>query len=61
MASRPTTARDLTKEQRNDYRAAFDLFDKDRDGKISLKELGDILKTLGLDPNQDELKGMSVW
>ena len=58
MASRPTTARDLTREQRNDYKAAFDLFDKDQDGKINSRELGDIMKTLGMDPTQEELKGL---
>ena len=55
--SRPTTARDLTKQQIKEYRAAFDLFDLNKDDKISKDELGKVMETLGMNPTKAELKG----
>ena len=57
MASRPTTARDLTPEQRAMYKKAFELFDKNNDGKISVKDLEKMMNGLGMNPTKDELKG----
>jgi len=34
---------------------AFNLFDKDCDGNIDIKELGTVMRTLGYDPNKEEL------
>ena len=34
---------------------AFNLFDKDCDGNIDIKELATVMRTLGYDPNQEEL------
>jgi len=36
----------------------FDIFDKDRSGTISLKELGDVLRALGGTPSVQELQDM---
>jgi hypothetical protein len=40
--------------------ASFNLFDKDGDGGISLAELGEVLRSLGKYPTEDELEGMSA-
>jgi len=37
---------------------AFDVFDKDGDGRISVDELGVVVCSLGVDPTEDELKRM---
>lgn len=39
-------------------REIFDYFDHDKDGQITIKELGDLLKALGENPTQDELQKM---
>merc|ERR1711953_26342 len=36
----------------------FQMFDKDGDGTISTKELGAVLRSLGLNPGQDEIDEM---
>ncbi|PVD26762.1 hypothetical protein C0Q70_14440 [Pomacea canaliculata] len=48
-------AASLTPEELKDYRQTFDMFDKDRSGGVSLKELGDILKATGLDVSSEQL------
>lgn len=37
---------------------AFTMFDKNGDNKISPSELEDVMKYLGLNPSQDEIKKM---
>ena len=37
----------LDEEQVNECRAAFNLFDKDQDGTISVQELGIVIRSLG--------------
>ena len=37
----------LTEDQRNEYREAFALFDLDRDGFITARELENILRATG--------------
>lgn len=39
-------------------RQVFGLFDRDGDGKISMNELGEVMKSLGADASQAELKAM---
>ena len=41
-SSRPTTAKDLSKQQMKDMREAFRLFDKKNEGKIGVDELGEV-------------------
>jgi len=56
--SRPTTARDMTKDQIKAFQETFKLFDKNGDGKISYKDLGEMLRTMGYDPSNQELKDL---
>ena len=41
-----------------EFRQAFHLYDKDADGAISPKVLGSVMRTLGQNPTEDELKGL---
>jgi calmodulin len=51
-------AENLSEEKIAEFRAAFELFDKDRDGKITAKELGTVMRNLGQNPTEMELKEM---
>ena len=42
----------------SDMKQAFDLFDKNNDGKISSDELGRVLRTLGYKYSNDEVQEM---
>ncbi len=48
----------LTEEQVNQFKEAFILFDKNEDGKITTKELGTVMRTLGQNPTEAELQDM---
>lgn len=48
----------LSEEKITEFRAAFELFDKDRDGTITSKELGTVMRNLGQNPSEEELKQM---
>ncbi|XP_037948978.1 uncharacterized protein LOC119680298 [Teleopsis dalmanni] len=48
----------LTREQIADFKRAYMKYDKDRDGKITMKELGGLLKFLGKQPNDSKLRQM---
>ena len=50
----------LGPEQIAEYREAFSVFDKNGDGSIGCKELGTVMKTLGLDPTEEEIRQVSV-
>ena len=41
-----------------EYRDAFDMFDKDRDGVITAKELANVMRSLNQDPTENELREM---
>ncbi len=41
-----------------EFRQAFRLYDKDSDGAISPKVLGNVMRTLGQNPTEDELKSL---
>ncbi len=48
----------LTEEKIAEFREAFEIFDKDKDGFITIKELGEIMKNLGQAPTESELQDM---
>ncbi len=48
----------LSEEQIAEFKEAFSLFDKDGDGKITSKELGTVMRSLGANPTEAELKEM---
>ncbi|KRX11001.1 hypothetical protein PPERSA_03059 [Pseudocohnilembus persalinus] len=49
---------ELTPEQIKEFKEHFRLFDKDNDGSISTKELGEVMKSLGQKPTELELQEM---
>ncbi|CAF1132675.1 unnamed protein product [Rotaria magnacalcarata] len=61
-SQQPTSVTDwleyFTEEQIQEFRQAFLLYDKDSDGAISPKVLGSVMRTLGQNPTEDELKGL---
>ncbi|XP_064601551.1 calmodulin-A-like isoform X2 [Liolophura sinensis] len=48
----------LTDEQIGEFREAFTMFDRDGDGRITAKELGTVLRSLGQNPTEGELRDM---
>lgn len=48
----------LTEEQITEFKEAFSLFDKNNDGKITTKELGTVMRSLGQNPSESELNDM---
>ncbi|MCQ2821697.1 MAG: hypothetical protein MJ252_30940 [archaeon] len=46
----------FTKEQHRDLQIAFEIFDKDGTGNIDIKDLKVILRALGFEPQEDEIK-----
>ncbi len=48
----------LSEEKIAEFRAAYELFDKDNDMKITTKELGTVMRNLGQNPTSGELDEM---
>lgn len=48
----------LTDDQVTELKDAFDLFDKNKDGRITTSELGVVMRSLGQDPTETELRDM---
>ena len=48
----------ISEEKISEFKEAFNIFDKDKDGYITTKELGDIMKNLGQSPSEAELQDM---
>ncbi|XP_066930759.1 uncharacterized protein [Clytia hemisphaerica] len=48
----------MNEEQIGEYREAFELFDKNNDGNISIKELEKVMNSLGQNPSEAELQDM---
>ncbi len=48
----------LTEDKIAEFKEAFEIFDKDKDGFITIKELGEIMKNLGQSPTDAELQDM---
>ncbi|KAH8310708.1 hypothetical protein KR044_002652, partial [Drosophila immigrans] len=55
---RPIMVQDLTDEQIAEYKEAFSLFDKSGTGMISTRELGNLMKSLGQNPTEAELRDL---
>merc|ERR1711998_181309 len=53
--SRPKKRTELTEEQKQEIKEAFDLFDTDGSGDIDEKELKVAMKALGFDPTDEEV------
>ena len=49
-------AANMTDKQKKEYRDAFALFDKDKDGFISTEELGTVMRSLGHTPTPTEVR-----
>jgi centrin-1 len=49
---------DLTEEQRQEIKEAFDLFDTDGSGSIDAKELKVAMRALGFEPKKEEIRKM---
>ncbi|XP_022898936.1 calmodulin-6-like isoform X2 [Olea europaea var. sylvestris] len=50
----------LTDDQISEFKEAFTLFDKDGNGRITTKELGNVMRTLEQNPTEAELKDMII-
>jgi calmodulin len=48
----------LTKEQIQEYKEVFAIFDKDGDGEITSKELGTVMRALGQNPSEAIIEEM---
>lgn len=49
---------DLSEEQKNDIKEAFELFDSTGSGKIDAKDLKVAIRALGFEPKKEEIKKM---
>jgi Ca2+-binding EF-hand superfamily protein len=47
---------DMSSEQIEELREAFQLFDNDGDGFITMNELGSVMRSLGKNPSDAELR-----
>ena len=48
----------LTENRISEFREAFDMFDRDKDGCLTIKELAEIMKSLGHGPTEQEVNDM---
>jgi calmodulin len=53
-----TPMKELTPDEIDDYKEAFDNFDKDKSGEIDEDELATVLRSLGYAPTDKQLKDM---
>eukprot|EP00179_Madagascaria_erythrocladioides_P003260 CAMPEP_0198310662 /NCGR_PEP_ID=MMETSP1450-20131203/2658_1 /TAXON_ID=753684 ORGANISM="Madagascaria erythrocladiodes, Strain CCMP3234" /NCGR_SAMPLE_ID=MMETSP1450 /ASSEMBLY_ACC=CAM_ASM_001115 /LENGTH=150 /DNA_ID=CAMNT_0044013505 /DNA_START=104 /DNA_END=556 /DNA_ORIENTATION=+ len=54
----PQGSLDLTEDTIKEFREAFALFDKNKDGSISAQELGVVMRSMGQSPTDAELQQM---
>ncbi|EDR29145.1 calmodulin, putative [Entamoeba dispar SAW760] len=45
----------LTAEEQQEYKEAFQLFDKDNDNKLTAEELGTVMRALGANPTKQKI------
>ncbi|XP_072252428.1 uncharacterized protein cetn4 [Leuresthes tenuis] len=55
---RTSSKLELTEEQKQEIKEAFDLFDTDGTGTIDVKELKVAMRALGFEPKKEEIKKM---
>lgn len=48
----------ITEKKISELREAFEIFDRDQDGYITIKELADIMRNLGNPPTEGEIQDM---
>ena len=48
----------ISDERRKEFQDIFDQYDKDKDGKISGRELANVMFSMGLSPTDDEINAM---
>mmetsp|Transcript_41620 Transcript_41620/g.50638 ORF Transcript_41620/g.50638 Transcript_41620/m.50638 type:complete len:170 (-) Transcript_41620:894-1403(-) len=58
MAGGKKNSPELTEEQKQEIREAFDLFDSDGSGTIDAKELKVAMRALGFEPKKEEIRKM---
>ena len=58
MAQKNQRVEQLTEIQIAEIREIFTLFDKNSDGYVNTSELGTMLRALGMNPTQQEVKDM---
>ena len=46
---------DIPEDRRKEYKDAFEMFDKDKDGTITTKEFANVMRSLNQDPTEEEL------
>ncbi len=56
--AKPKKRTELTEEQRQEIKEAFDLFDTDGSGTIDSKELKVAMRALGFEPKKEEIRKM---
>ena len=49
---------EISGTKKAEYKKAFDIYDKDKDEKINLTELENIMKSIGQKPSESELQDM---
>ncbi len=49
---------EISGTKKAEYKKAFDVYDKDKDEKINLTELENIMKSIGQNPSESELQDM---
>ncbi|XP_069602986.1 centrin-2 [Ranitomeya imitator] len=56
---KPCPKPELSEEQKQEIKEAFDLFDTDSSGTIDVKELKVAMRALGFEPKKEEIKKMT--
>ena len=49
---------DIPEDRRKEYKDAFEMFDKDKDGAITARELGNMMRSIGQNPTDEEVNAM---
>ena len=49
---------EISPEKRKEYQDTFEMFDKDKDGAITARELGNMMRSIGQNPTDEEVMAM---